>query len=122
MNMSEKLELEIRREDLLLSTAKLNEIIEACKVASRAAAKHRRLAQLECNGVVKWNHADQRIDHYLTEDDLARIDRQMKECRDMALKALKSILVPGLEYDFRNDHVYCMVRIRDKKNRRAFSL
>ena len=123
MTKAERLELELRREGLIKSTTRLRDIIDACKVATRCAAKHQRLAETECNGIPKeWDNARREWTMGLTEEDSARIDRQMKECREKAHKALRSILVPGLEYDFRNDHVYCMVRVRDKQNRRTFSL
>lgn len=123
MNMAERLELEIRREGLIKSTARISDIITACKVATRCAAKHKRLAEQSCNGLPKeYDAARREWIMGLSEEDFARIDRQMGDCRDKTLAVLKSILVPGLEYDFRNDHVYCMIRVRDKKNRRAFSL
>lgn len=123
MTNSERLELEMRREGLIKSTARQGDIAEACKVATRCATRHKRLAEQSCNGLPKeYDAARREWVMGLTEDDSARIDRQMRECRDKAHKALKSILVPGLEYDFRNDHVYCMVRVRDKANRRAFAL
>jgi hypothetical protein len=123
MGIAEKLELEIRRENLLRKGARLRDVIESCKVATRCAAKHKRLAETSCNGLPKeWDSARGEWIMGLDESDSARIDRQMKECRDKAHKALKAILVPGLEYDFRNDHVYCMVRVRDKENRRAFAI
>ena len=123
MTTPEKLELELRREGLISKSARLRDIESACKAATRCAAKHKRLAHVSCNGLPKEYDAARRDWVMgLSEDDSAKIDRQMKECRDKALSALKSILVPGLEYDFRNDHVYCMVRVRDKENRRAFSL
>jgi hypothetical protein len=123
MTKAEQFELEIRREGLLRKTAQLSDIIDACKVATRCASKHQRLAHDECNGIPKeWDSARKEWIMGLSVGDGARIDKEMKDCRDKAHKALKSILVPGLEYDFRNDHVYCMVRVRDKENRRAFSL
>ena len=123
MKMGDVLELEIRREGLLKKTARLRDVRVACSVAAKAGAKHRRLAHIECNGLPKaWNAARREYDMGLDESDVARIDQQMQDCRDAARAALKSILVPGLEYDFQNDAVYCMVRVRDKANRRAFSL
>ena len=123
MTQADMLELEIRRENLLRKSARLRDVRESCAVAARAAARHQRLAETACNGLPKDYDAARRVWHMgLTEADSARIERQMAECRDKAHKALKTILVPGLEYDFRNDHVYCMVRVRDKANRRAFAL
>jgi hypothetical protein len=123
MKPGDVLELEIRREGLLRKTARLRDIRVACDTAAKAAAKHRRLAHVECNGLPKaWNPARREFDVGLDASDVARIDAQMQDCRDRALAALKSILTPGLEYDFQNDAVYCMVRVRDKANRRAFSL
>lgn len=123
MTQADVLELEIRREGLLKKTARLHDVQEACAVAAKAAARHKRLAETSCNGLPKeWDSARREWIRWLDESDSARIDRQMKECREKALAALKSILTPGLEYDFRNDHVYCMVRVRDKANRRAFAL
>jgi len=123
MTKAETLELEIRREGLLRSTAVLRDIIAACEAASRAATKHKRLAETKCNGLPKaYDSARKDWIMGLTEDDQAKIDKQMHDARAAAEKALRSILVAGLEYDFRNDAVYCMVRVRDKQNRRAFSL
>lgn len=123
MTKADMLELEIRRENLLRSTARLRDVQEACKVATRAAAKHKRLAHDECNGLAKeYDSARQKWIMGLSEDDSARINREMADCRAKAEKALRSILKPGLEYDFRNDHAYCMVRVRSKDNRQAFSL
>ena len=123
MKQGDVLELEIRREGLLKKTARLRDVRVACATAAKAAAKHKRLAHIECNGLPKaWNAARREFDMGLDESDVARIDAQMQDCRDKARAALKSILVPGLEYDFQNDAVYCMVRVRDKANRRAFSL
>jgi len=117
------LELELRRENLLCKRAALRDVIAACKVATGAARRHRRLAEQSCNGLPKeYDAARREWIMGLTEEDSARIDSQMQKARDDAHKALKAILVPGLEYDFRNDHVYCMVRVRDKENRRAFAL
>jgi len=122
MTTAEKLELELRREGLLRKSARLHEVTAACKVATRAAARHKRLAETECNGLPKYNAATQSTEMRLDETDTARLDKEMAQARDAAKTALKSILIAGLEYDFRNDHVYCMVRVRDKANSRAFSL
>lgn len=118
-----ELELEIRREGLLKKTATLTDVISACTVAAGAARRHKRLALQACNGLPKEYDAARKEWHMgLSEEDSARIDSQMAKARDDAHKALRAILKPGLEYDFRNDHVYCMVRVRDKANRRAFAL
>jgi hypothetical protein len=122
MTSAEKLELELRRENLLKKSARLRDVIAACKIAARAATKHRRLAHIECNGLPHWNPALQAFENRLTEEQVEKIDNDMATARAAALEALKSILVPGLEYDFQNDPAYCMVRVRDKENRRAFSL
>ena len=122
MTSAEKLELELRRENLLKKSARLRDVTAACKIAARAATKHNRLAHIECNGLPHWNQALQVIEHRLTEAQVEKIDNDMATARAAALEALKSILVPGLEYDFQNDPGYCMVRVRDKDNRRAFSL
>lgn len=123
MAKGDVLELEIRREGLLRANVSLRDVVAACAVAVRCAARHKRLAETACNGLPKeYDAARREWVMGLSEDDSARIDRQMKDCRDKAHAALKSILIPGLEYDFRNDHVYCMVRVRDKANRRAFDL
>ena len=119
---AERLELELRREKLIKKSARLGDVVDACRVAAAAAKKHKRLAELECNGRPTWNQALQIIEHKLTDAQAAKIDKDMTSAREAAYKALKSILVPGLEYDFRNDAVYCMLRVRDKDNRRAFSL
>jgi hypothetical protein len=123
MTKAEKLELELRRESLLKKSAKLRDVTEACQVATRCATRHKALAEHGCNGIPK--EYDARRKEWimgLSEDDSKRINQEMKTCRDKALRALRSILTPGLEYDFQNDHAYCMVRVRDKENRRAFSL
>lgn len=123
MTQGDALELEIRRENLLRKTARLPSVKAACTTAAKAAAKHKRLAHIECNGLPKeWDAARREYRMGLDEADVARIDAQMVDCRGKALAALKAILTPGLEYDFQNDAVYCMVRVRDKANRRAFSL
>lgn len=123
MTQGDALELEIRRENLLKKTARLRDVRTACAVAAKAAVKHKRLAYIECNGLPKeWDAARREYRMGLDEADTARIDAQMSDCRAKALTALKSILTPGLEYDFQNDPVYCMLRVRDKDNRRAFSL
>jgi hypothetical protein len=122
MTQAERLELELRRENLLKKSARLRDITAACKIAAAAGAKHRRLAHVECNGLPHWNQQLQAFEHRLTEEQAEKIDADMAKARAAALDALKAILTPGLEYDFRNDAVYCMVRVRDKDNRRAFSL
>ena len=123
MTSAEKLELELRRENLLKKSARLRDVAAACKIAARAATKHNRLAHIECNGLPQ-EYDTERKEYImgLTEAQAKKIDNDMAAARAAALEALKSILVPGLEYDFQNAAVYCMVRVRDKENRRAFSL
>lgn len=118
-----ELELEIRREGLLKKTVRLSDVISACTVAAGAARRHKQLALQACNGIPKtYDRARGEWKMGLSEEDSARIDSDMEKARDDVHKALKAILTPGLEYDFRNDPVYCTVRVRDKANRRAFSL
>lgn len=117
---ADTLELNLYRERLISSTARPRDIRTACKTVIRLAGKYERAALAELNGVPDtWDAARREWNMRLTEADQERLTAIIEMTRADIEKALRSILIRGLEYDFRRDARYTLLRIRTKDNRRA---
>jgi hypothetical protein len=120
---ADTLELNLYRNRLISSTARPRAIQSACKTVIRLAGKYERAAMAELNGVPDtWDAARKEWTMRLTEADQERLTSTIEKARVDIETALRSILIRGLEYDFRRDARYTLLRIRTKDNRRAMDV
>lgn len=120
---SAELELDLYRERMISSTARPRDVTAACKAATRLAGKYERAALAELNGVPDtWDAARKEWNMRLTEADQERLAAEIEKARADIEKTLRAVLVRGLEYDFRRDARYTLLRIRTKDNRRALDV
>lgn len=117
------IELNLYRERMISGTARPRDVTAACKAVARLAGKYERAALAELNGVPDtWDAARKEWTTRLTEADQDRLTAGIEKARAEIEKTLRAVLVRGLEYDFRRDARYTLLRIRTKDNRRALSV
>lgn len=114
------IELNLYRERLVSSTTRPTELTAVCKRVARLAGKYQRAALAGCNGLPKqWDSRRKEWIMGLSEGDTEMLDATIEKARVTIETELRRVLIRGLEYDFRNDPRYTLLRIRTQDNRRA---
>jgi hypothetical protein len=117
------IELQLYRERLVSESTRPIELEKACKAVARLAGKYERACLAELNGVPDtWDARRREWNMRLTESDQERLTYEIEKARVEIEKILRAVLIRGLEYDFRRDARYTLLRIRTKDNRRAMDV
>jgi hypothetical protein len=119
MATATNIELNLYRSQLLRSGVNAYHLQAACKSIARHAARISRHQLNACNGVQRWDVKAQQVLASWTEQDAEKAERETNASRAAIRDALKQFLTPGCVWDWKTDpRAGCVLRIRDKNNRR----
>ena len=119
MATATNIELNLYRSQLLRAGVNAYHLQTACKSIARHVARIRRHQVNACNGIQRWDVKAQRVLASWTEQDAEKAERETDASRAAIRDALKQFLTPGCVWDWKTDpRAGCVLRIRDKANRR----
>ena len=119
MATATNIELNLYRSQLLRAGVNAYHLETACKSITRHVARISRHQLNACNGIQRWDVKAQRWLASWTEQDAEKAERETAASRAAIRDALKQFLTPGCVWDWKTDpRAGCVVRIRDKNNRR----
>ena len=119
MATATNIELSLYRSGLLRAGVNVYHLQTACKSIARHAARISRHQVNACNGIPRWDVKAQQMLASWTELDAEKAERETDASRAAIRDALKRFLTPGCVWDWKTDpRAGCVVRIRDKNNRR----
>ena len=115
------IELRLYRSGLLRAGVNAYHLQTACKYIARQVARISRHQLNAHNGIPRRDAKAQQVLASWTEldADAEKAERETDESRAAIRDALKQFLTPGCVWDWKtNPRAGCVVRIRDKNNRR----
>ena len=119
MATATNIELNLYRSGLLRAGVNAYHLQTACKSIARYVARISRHQLNACNGIPRWDVKAQQVLASWTELDAEKAERETDASRAAIRDALKQFLTPGCVWDWKTDpRAGCVVRIRDKNNRR----
>ena len=119
MATATNIELSLYRSGLLRAGVNAYHLQTACKSIARHAARISRHQVNACNGIPRWDVKAQQMRASWTEQDAEKAERETDASRAAIRDALKQFLTPGCVWDWKADpRAGCVLRIRDKNNRR----
>ena len=119
MAAATNIELSLYRSGLLRAGVNAYHLQTACKSIARHVAHIGRHRLNACNSIPRWDAKAQRVLASWTEQDEEKAERETNASRAAIRDALKQFLTPGCVWDWKTDpRAGCVVRIRDKDNRR----
>ena len=119
MATATNIELNLYRSQLLRAGVNAYHLETACKSIARHVARISRHQLNACNGIQRWDAKAQQVLASWTEQDAEKAERETDASRAAIRDALKQFLTPGCVWDWKTDpRAGCVVRIRDKNNRR----
>ena len=119
MATATNIELSLYRSGLLRAGVNAYHLEIACKSIARHAARISRHQVNACNGIPRWDVKAQQVLASWTELDAEKAERETDASRAAIHDALKRFLTPGCFWYWKTDpRAGCIVRIRDKNNRR----
>ena len=119
MATATNIELNLYRSQLLRAGVNAYHLETACKSIARHVARISRHQLNACNGIPRWDAKAQQVLASWTEHDAEKAERETDASRAAIRDALKQFLTPGCVWDWKTDpRAGCVVRIRDKNNRR----
>ena len=119
MATATNIELKLYRSQLLRAGVNAYHLETACKSITRHVARISRHQLNACNGIPRWNAKAQQVLASWTEQDAENAERETDASRAAIRDALKQFLTPGCVWDWKTDpRAGCVLRIRDKNNRR----
>ena len=119
MATTTNIELNLYRSGLLRAGVNAHHLRTACKSISRHVARISRHQLNACNGIPRWDAKAQQVLASWTEQDAENAKRETDASRAAIRDALKQFLTPGCVWDWKTDpRAGCVLRIRDKNNRR----
>ena len=119
MATATNIELSLYRSGLLRAGVNAYRLQTACKSITRHAARISRHQVNACNGIPRWDAKAQQVLASWTEHDAEKAERETDASRAAIRGALKQFLTPGCVWDWKTDpRAGCVLRIRDKNNRR----
>ena len=123
MATATNIELSLYRSGLLRAGVNAYHLQTACKSIARHAARISRHQVNACNGIPRWDAKAQQFLASWTEQDAEKAERETDASRAAIRDALKQFLTPGCVWDWKTDpRAGCVLRIRDKNNRRDCSI
>ena len=119
MATATNIELNLYRSQLLRAGVNAYHLETACKSIARHVARINRHQLNACNGIQRWDVKAQWWLASWTEQDAEKAERETAASRAAIRDALKQFLTPGCFWYWKTDpRAGCIVRIRDKNNRR----
>ena len=119
MATATNIELNLYRSGLLRAGVNAYYLETACKSIARHVARINRHQLNAYNGVQRWDVKAQQVPASWTEQDAEKAEREIDASRAAIRDALKQFLTPGCLWAWKTDpRAGCVVRIRDKNNRR----
>ena len=119
MATATNIELNLYRSGLLRAGVNAYHLETACKSIARHVARINRHQLNAYNAVQRWDVKAQQVPASWTEQDAEKAEREIDASRAAIRDALKQFLTPGCVWDWKTDpRAGCVVRIRDKNNRR----
>ena len=119
MATATNIELNLYRSGLLRAGVNAYHLQTACKSIARHAARISRHQVNACNGIPRWDVKAQQMLASWTEQDAEKAERETCASRAAIRDAIKQFTTPGCVWDWKTDpRAGCVVRIRDKNNRR----
>ena len=119
MATATNIELSLYRSGLLRAGVNAYHLQTACKSIARHVARINRHQLNACNGIPRWDVKAQQVLASWTEQDAEKAERETDASRAASRDALKPFLTPGCVWDWQTDpRAGCVLRIRDKNNRR----
>ena len=123
MATATNIELNLYRSGLLRAGVNAYHLQTACNRLARHAARIGRHQLNACNGIPRWDAKARQVPASWTEQDAEqdaeKAKRETNASRAAVRDALKQFLTPGCVWDWKTDpRAGCVLRIRDKNNRR----
>ena len=119
MATATNIELNLYRSGLLRAGVNAYHLQTACKSIARHVTRIGRHQLNACNGIPRWDAKAQQVLASWTEQDAEKAERETDASRAAIRDALKQFLTPGCVWDWKTDpRAGCVLRIRDKNNRR----
>ena len=119
MATATNIELSLYRSGLLRAGVNAYHLQTACKSVARHVARINRHQLNAYNGIPRGDAEAQQVLASWTEQDAEKAEREIDASRAAIRDALKRFLTPGCFWGWKTDpRVGCVVRIRDKNNRR----
>ena len=119
MATATNIELSLYRSGLLRAGVNPYHLQTACKSIARHVARISRHQLNACNGIPRWDAKAQQVLASWTEQDAEKAERETDASRAAIRDALKQFLTPGCVWGWKTDpRAGCVLRIRDKNNRR----
>ena len=119
MATATNIELNLYRSQLLRAGVNAYHLETACKSIARHVARINRHQLNACNGILRWDARAQQVLASWTKHDEEKAEREIDASRTAIRDALKQFLTPGCLWYWKTDpRVGCIVRIRDKDDRR----
>ena len=119
MATATNIELNLYRSGLLRAGVNAYHLQTACKSVARHVARIGRHQLNACNGIPRWDAKAQQVLASWTEQDAEKAERETDASRAAIRDALKQFLTPGCVWGWKTDpRAGCVLRIRDKNNRR----
>ena len=119
MATATNIELKLYRSQLLRAGVNAYHLETACKSIARHVACINRHQLNAFNAGHRWAVKAQQVPASWTEQDAEKAEWETDASRAAIRDALKQFLTPGCVWDWKTDpRVGCVVRIRDKNNRR----
>ena len=118
MATATNIELSLYRSGLLRAGVNAYHLQTACKSIARHVARISRQLNA-CNGIPRGDVKAQQVPASWTEQDAEKAERETDASRAAIRDALKQFLTPGCLWYWKTDpRAGCVLRIRDKNNRR----
>lgn len=119
MAIATNIEANLYRSGLLRKGVNAYHLQTACKSVVRHVARIGRHQLNACNGIPRWDAKAQQVLASWAEQDAEKAEREINASRAAIRDALEQFLTPGCLWYWKTDpRVGCVVRIRDKDNRR----
>ena len=119
MATATNIELNLYRSGLLRAGVNAYHLETACKSIARHVARIGRRQLNACNGIPRWDAKAQQVLASWTEQDKEQAERETDASRAAIRDALEQFLTPGCVWEWKTDpRAGCVLRIRDKDNRR----
>ncbi len=119
MATATNIELNLYRSGLLRAGVNAHHLQTACKSIARHVTRISRHQLNACRGVKRWDVKAQQVRASWTEQGEEKAERETDASRAAIRDALKQFLTPGCVWDWKTDpRAGCILRIRDKNNRR----
>jgi hypothetical protein len=116
---SDAIEVALYRGDVLRQRFVRHHLTRSCEIVARHVARLNRWRILQCNGIERWDSKARGMFAGWTDEDQARMEREVEKSRGAIEDQLRPFLTPGCVWKFYTDpRAGVLLRISTRDNRR----